>query len=205
MKNPFSLKLLHLLTIISYWVMIVLITIVAFMGIIIITLDPQGPSLGFSTNLTHFEEVLYLESEEGIPIDVALNAGEVKIPVKYMDTPTQFSVLLMSLTWMFCVLIIVRYFKTFMKGVLDGVIFQTESIYLLKKAALGLVVLDVIELIMRVVGHFYVKRKFDLGLLEYEFDWGFPSFNLIFALTLWALAHIFQKGKELEEEQKLTV
>ena len=205
MKNPISLKLLHLLTRISYWGLIIVTAIVVFAGIIMITLDPQQMKLGIPANLSHMEEVIYLESDPGTPVEVEFGAASIEVPVRHLDTPTICYLLFMALLWLTCVIYIARYFKTFMKKVLDGQIFQTESIFLIKKAALGLVILEAIEWVAATIGYFYIQRKFDLGGLEHKYAWEFPSFNLILALTLWALAYIFQKGKELEDEQKLTV
>ena len=205
MKNPITLRLLHLLTKISYWGLIAITAIVVFAGFFMITLDPQLMKLGFPSNLSHIEEVVYLESDPGMSVEVEFRAESIEVPVKYMDTPTKCYVLFMSLMWLTCLIFIARYFKTFMKKVLDGQTFHSESIFLIKKAALGLVILEAIEWIAGTIGHFYVQRKFDLGGLEHKYSWEFPSFYLILALTLWTLAHIFQKGKELEDEQKLTV
>lgn len=205
MENPINLRLLYLLTKISYWGLIAIIAIVIFAGIIMLTLDPQLMKLGFSSDLSHIEEVVYLKADSSIPIKVEFSAESIEIPVKHLDRLTMSYLLLMSLMWLSCMAFIVRYFKMFMRKVLDGQAFHLESISLIKKAAWGLVILEAIELITATIGHYYVQRNFDLGGLEHKFSWAFPSTVLILALTLWALAHIFQKGKELEDEQKLTV
>lgn len=205
MDSPLSLRLLYLLTRISYWGLIVITGIVIFAGIIMLTLDPQLMDLGFSSNLSSVEEVVFLKGDVNTPIEVTFSAAAIKIPVKHLDRLSMSYVLLLSLTWLGCVILIARFFKIFMKKVLDGEIFDAESILLLNKAALGLLVLEAIGFITATVGHFYVQKYFELGDLEHKFSWSFPSSTLILALTLWALAHIFQKGKELEDEQKLTV
>jgi hypothetical protein len=205
MKNPLSLRLLHLLTQISYWGLIAVIAIVVFAGIIMLTLDPELMKLGFPSNLSHTEEVIYLNEDTGTAVNVEFRADSVDIPVKYLDRPTITYVLGISLIWLTCVTFIAHYSKQFMRKVLDGQTFQSESILLIKKAALGLVILEAIDLISGTIGHFYVQRNFDLMGFEHKFSMSFPSTALILALTLWALAHIFQKGKELEDEQKLTV
>jgi len=205
MKNPISLRLLYLLTNISYWGLIAIIAIVVFAGIIMLTLDPKLMKLGFPSNISHIEEVVYLKANSSIPVEVEFTAQSIDIPVKHLDRPTMSYVLLISLMWLTCLTFIVRYFKMFMRKVLDGQTFLSESILHIKKAALGLVILEAIELIAGTIGHFYVQRNFDLGDLEQKFSLSFPSTAIILALTLWALAHIFQKGKELEDEQKLTV
>lgn len=205
MKNPLSLRLLYLLTKISYWGLIAIIAIVVFAGIIMLTLDPELMKLGFSSNLSYAGEVIYLNFDAGTPVEVKFITDSIEVPVKYLDRPTMTLVLVMALAWLSCLIFVTRYFKTFMRKVLGGQTFHSESIFLLKKAALALVILEGIDLIAATIGHFYVLRNFDLGNLEHKFSWSFPSTALILALTLWALAHIFQKGKELEDEQKLTV
>ena len=205
MKNPLSIKLLYLLTRIFYWLLFVVIGIVIFAGSIMITLDPQQMELGFFTNLSLTQEVTFFESDPGFPVEVELSADVIEIPVKYLDTPTKCFLLFMALLWLVCLLFILRYVKQFLKKVTLGQTFQSESIKLLKSAGISFIVLESIELLSATFGHFYVKNKFDLGDLSYEFSWEILSSNLIMALTLWSLAHIFLKGKELEEEQKLTV
>jgi hypothetical protein len=205
MKNPLSLRLLYLLTKISYWGLIILIGIIVFAGIIMLTLDPELMELGFSSNLFHIEQVIYLKGDLNTPIEVEFSADTIKVPVKYLDRPTMTYVLLLSLLYLSCLLFVIRYFKTFIRKVMDGQIFHSESIFLLKKAALGLVIMELLDWIAATVGYFYVQRNFDLGDLESSFSLSFPSTTLIIALTLWVLAYIFQKGKEMEDEQKLTV
>jgi len=92
-----------------------------------------------------------------------------------------------------------------MRKVLDGLTFQSESIFLIKKASLALLVLEVIELVAGTIGQYYVQENFNLGNIEHSFFLLFPATSLILALTLWVPAHIFQKGNEREDEQKLTV
>ncbi len=205
MENPISFRLLYLLTKISYWGLIVIIAIVVFAGIIMLTLDPQLMKLGFASNLSYIEDVVYLPAASGIPVEVEFSAGSIEVPVKHLDRPTMSYVLLLALMGLTCLTLIARYFKTFMRKVLDGHTFDSESILLIKKAAWGLAILEAIDLIAGISGHYYVQRNFDLGDFENQFSFSFPSTTLILALTLWVLAHIFQKGKELEDDQKLTV
>ncbi len=205
MENPLSLRLLYLLSRISYWGTVVLIAIVTFAGIIMLTLDPELMKLGFSASLSSTEEVVYLQGENDIPVEVAFSAESIEVPVKHLDRLTMCYPLLLALAWLVCIMFIMRYFKDFMRKALDGQTFHAESIQLIKQAALGLLVLEAINLLANIIGYFYVNHHFDLGGLEHEFSWSFPSTALILSLTLWALAHIFQKGKELEDEQKLTV
>lgn len=209
MKNPKSFRLVYLLTKMSYWFLIAITGIVVFAGIIMLTLDPELMDLGFASDLFHTEEVIYLNSESGIPIEVEFYAGSIDIPVKYMTRTAMASVLIMALAVLFCTILIARQFKVFMRKVLDGETFHDGTIKLLKKAAYLFVVLEVLEFIAGIVGHFYVAANFDLGnlehVVEHRFEWPILSTNLLIALTLWVLAHIFQKGRALEEEQKLTV
>lgn len=205
MKNPISLKILFLLTQISYWGLIVIIALVVFAGTVMLALDPQLMELGFAFDLSHVEEVIYLNSDEGTPVEVEFFAESINIPVKHMNRLTMLYVLGMALLWLFCTLFIARCFKRFMRKVLNGHIFRVESINLLKQAALGFLIIEGIDFIAATVGHFYVLNHFDLGDFEHNFSWPFPSTALILSLTLWSLAHIIMKGKELEDEQKLTV
>lgn len=205
MKKPLSFRLLYLLLKISYWGLIVIIAIVVFAGTIMLTLDPRLMELGFASDLYHLKEVIYLNTEGGTPVEVEFYADSIKVPVKHLTRTTMLYVLLPAILWLCCALVIVNYLRSFMKKVMSGETFHSESIRLIKKAALGLVVIEFIDLVAAVTGHFYVQNHFDLGNLEHEFSWPFPSTALVLALTLWALAHIFQKGKELEDEQKLTV
>ena len=170
MKNPISLRILYLLTKISYWGLLVLIGIVVFAGIIMLTLDPQLMELGFPFDLYHSQEVVYLNSETPTPVEVDFIAESIDIPVKYLDRPTMSYVLGVSLIWLSGLTIIVRFFKRFMRKVLDGQTFNSESIVLIKKAALGLVILEAIDLMDSAIGHFYVLRHFDLKGLEHHFS-----------------------------------
>ncbi|MEL7529717.1 MAG: DUF2975 domain-containing protein [Bacteroidota bacterium] len=205
MENPLSLRLLYLLTRISYWGLIVLIAIVAFAGIIMLTLDPELMKLGLSSSLSITEEVVYLNGGKNIPVQVSFSAASIEVPVKHLDRLTTSYPLLIALMWLSCLMLIMRFFMHFMRRVLDGQTFHAESILLIKQAAWGFLILEAIEFLAASIGYFYVQQNFDLGDLEHAFSWSFPSTALILSLTLWALAHIFQKGKELEDEQKLTV
>lgn len=205
MKKPLSLRLLYLLSKISYWGLIVVTAIVVFAGIIMLTLDPQLMKLGFSSDLTQITEVVYLNTSAGTPVEVELVTDGIEVPVKHLDRPTMLYVLSTALAWLVCITFVVRYFKLFIKKALGGQTFHSESILLLQKAALGLIVLEAIDLTAAITGHFYVKDHFDLGGLAHTFSYPFPSTALLVSLTLWALVHIFKKGKELDDEQKLTI
>ncbi len=206
-KNPISLKILYWLTKLSYWGLILLFGIVTFAGSIMLTLDPKLMKLGFSSNITHLEEVTYFKEVTNDPVDVEVEfyAGSIEVPVKHLTRPTITLILLISLLFLACMVFIARCFKLFMRKVLDGHTFQLESIVLIKKAALGLLVYEVIDVIGGIIGYFYIQYNFDLGKLSSPYTLSFPSTAVIMALTLWCLAHIFQKGKLLEDEQKLTV
>jgi hypothetical protein len=205
MKTPLSLRFFYLLSKIAYWGIVVLIVLVAIAVIITFTLDPQGLPLSFASDLSFIKEVKYMNSEMGTPLEITMYADGVDISPRDLSTLTIIGVRTISFLWLFCLLFIFKSLKTFVKNVIDGKVFETSSIALLNKTAIALVILEVIELASGIFGHYYVKNNFDLGELTQTFNWPMLSTNLLLALTLWVLVTIFTKGKELEEEQKLTV
>ncbi|MFY0673022.1 MAG: DUF2975 domain-containing protein [Bacteroidia bacterium] len=205
MKTPLSLRFFYLLSKIAYWGVVALIALVAIIVLITFTLDPQGLPLSFASDLSFSKEVFYMNSELGTPVEMTLYAEGVDIPVKELSAQVIIGVRVISFLWLFCLLYIFRSLKTFFKNVIDGKVFEANSIALLNKTAIALLVLEVIELASGIFGYYFVKNNFDLGELTQTFNWPILSANLLLALTLWVLVTIFTKGKKLEEEQKLTV
>jgi len=97
-------------------------------------------------------------------------------------------------------------FNRFMKGVYHGHTFADETIGYLKKCAFALVAVSLTLFLLRISSHMYVTHILDMSSYRSHFEFGI-IFNpyLMGALFLWVLAHIFQKGKELEDDQKLTI
>lgn len=170
-----------------------------------LTLDPQLMELGFPANMTFTQDVSYLAADSSIVLPVEFYADVIKVPVKHLSRSTIASILFSSILFLSIIIYITRCFRTFMKMVVDGEIFHSKSIHTLRKAAFGLVALELLGIITEVVGHFVVKNTFDLGEISNSMAISFPSTAVILALALWVLSHIFSKGKEMEDEQKLTV
>jgi len=97
-------------------------------------------------------------------------------------------------------------FNRFMKGVYEGHTFATETIWHLKKCALALLAVSFSLFLLQMGSHLYVNSIVDLTGYRTKFEFSI-LFNpyLMGALFLWVLAHIFQKAKELEDDQKLTI
>lgn len=205
MKNPLSFRILYLVTRLSYWGSLILVIIVIIAGIVMLTLDPQKMRIGFPGHITLENEVIYLGSSDNIPIPVKFNSDSIQVPVKYLSNSTVALLLLIWTVILTGIVFITRSFNQFIRNVINGKTFHNSSITYLKRAALGLVALELLDVIYEFFGQFIIRSNFDLGDIKNTFNLSFPSTPIILALALWVLAHIFTKGKELEDEQKLIV
>ncbi len=206
MKNPLSLRILHVISQISFWGILTLI--VFFFALIAITLldQPLDIKIDYNVNLNYETEVSYVDvgSISNIPVDLVFDKGSIKIPMKHLDKET----LIYSFTGLtlifICLLAIASFFRKFMKQVLRGNTFNVSSIQLIKNMAWGLVALEIMLFVYNNFVYQFISKNI-ISAFTFSQKISFPSTALILALCLWALAHIFTKGKELEDEQKLTV
>ncbi|MEQ9404850.1 MAG: DUF2975 domain-containing protein [Cyclobacteriaceae bacterium] len=204
MKKHLSLRLLSLLTRIFFWGTLVLIGIVMIIGIVIMTGKAQEVKLGIPSSLKLNREIIYLP-DSPVKVEVEFETGSIKVPVRHLSNNIIWFVLSSTILALACVAYIVFNFKKFMSRVLDGDTFSASTIQFLRNAAVGFFAMEVLGFIAETIGYFLIKQRFDLLDFNHPFTVSFPSLPIILALVLWGLAHIFSKGKELEDEQKLTV
>jgi hypothetical protein len=205
-KAPISVKIIHVLSIISFYILIIA-TSVAFIGNILLQTGVIGNELQLRTTLPVTFEV----NETGsVQLYHAIN--EVRIvdasgKMYLLDTPTGFSMIVFRL--LFVVLMLVLFmtwkFKMFITNIRNGQVFEKSNINNLKHISYGILVLFVVTKIYEQVLYHTVVKYLEFDSITLNSGTSDRSDMLIAAMLLWVLAHVFMKGQELQQEHDLTV
>ena len=205
-KAPISVKIIYILTQIVFWLLIVVTAAVFIFNILVETgvigddfqLRVKLP-VTFNVNETGYVD-LYGETSD-IRIEEA--TGQMHV----VDTPLRFS--RMVLRVLFGVVLLALFmtwkFKLFITNIRNGIIFQVENINNLKHISYGLLSLWLMMKVYLAILYYTVGKRIELNSISVDNQLPDNSGLLIAALLLWVLAHIFMKGVEMKEEQKLTI
>ena len=205
-KAPISVKIIYILTQIVFWLLIVVTAAVFIFNILVETgvigddfqLRVKLP-VTFNVNETGYVD-LYGETSD-IRIEEA--TGQMHV----VDTPLRFS--RMVLRVLFGVVLLALFmtwkFKLFITNIRNGIIFQVENINNLKHISYGLLSLWLMMKVYLAILYYTVGKRIEFNSISVDNQLPDNSGLLIAALLLWVLAHIFMKGVEMKEEQKLTI
>lgn len=95
--------------------------------------------------------------------------------------------------------------KQFIFNIRYGNIFESENIKKLKHVSYGLFALFILSRVYMIRMSHYLKDKLDFSTIQLGKEIYDTDYIFMFALLLWALAHIFMRGIEMKEEQELTI
>jgi len=205
-KAPISVRIIHVLSVIVFWLLIV-ITAASFVLNLFLQVGTIGHdfqlriALPVTFDVEETGEVTLFNLTNGVRIEEA--TGQIHI----VDTPVRFSKIVLRLV--FAVLAIVLFmtwkFKMFITNIKNGMIFEADNINNLKHIAYGLLILWLITKIYLEVLYYTLVKYVEFESIVLGNDVSNKSDLLIIALLLWVLAHVFMKGVEMKNEQELTI
>jgi hypothetical protein len=205
-KSNFSIKLIDGLSRLFFW----FFAAGASLFVIVIVFNSLGLA---STNVnvgidipTSFK-VLERGSFNNGDTPIAITITEASGRIMFENAPRQFTAILL----LFVVPVIAAFlymlwlFKGFIKNVKLGNTFKAENIRHLKCIAYVIAGMWLYMQTVYAVYNFYIVPRFSFNTLQFEYSHKLFGGTLFFALFMWVLSHIFEKGAEIEEENRLTV
>ena len=205
-KAPVSVRIIHVLSTIAFWILIVA-TSISFIGNILLETSLIGDDFQLRVALpVNFEVVETGEAQLGESYnDIRIEEATGKMYI--VNTPVQFSKIVLRI--LFAVLMLALFmtwkFKMFITNIKNGMIFETANINNLKHIAYGILVLFLITKVYEEILYHTMVKYIDFETITIGTDRADRSDMLIAALLLWVLAHVFMKGVEMKNEQELTI
>ncbi|NQU88688.1 MAG: DUF2975 domain-containing protein [Mariniphaga sp.] len=205
-KAPISFKIIYYVTAIIYYLSAFACLIAFGLTMLILT--------GILKNGLQLHVLMPVEFDLLEIGNLYMNSSNIKVEiveavgkVHFIDTPL-FLARWISLALIFVVtggFYILDLFWKFIKNVKNGIIFEFENIRLLKKIGFGLMGLWLYLIIYSQILKYTIAKWLEFDDVSITGDDRNYVALLLFGLFIWVLSHIFIKGSELEEENKLTI
>lgn len=200
-----SVKMIYWITQVFFW----LFTAAGFFAIFI--------GLGLVFNLLH-----NMQLNIGLPIEMDLvetgrfSFGEIttNVELKEIIGKIEFQnapLIVQRIYGVFMILILsIAYylmltFRKFITQVYKGFYFDRTNIMLLKRISYGLLGMWILTVFYGYFQYFFLVRNLEFQSIVFKGEVETYPAVLLFALLVWVLSHIFQKGVELENENQLTI
>jgi len=205
-KSPLSIRIIYWLTTFSLGVMFIMV-LASFAFNILLYTDFFGNNMQLHTDLPVKVDILETGNLHlnDMDLDVKLVEGEMRI--HFINTPNFISRWI-GLAILIAVLLgtyLIWLFRTFLKNVNEGNIFNVNNIQLLKKLSYGIAGLWLFTIIYMRIFYYQIAKnlEFDGVLITNEL----PDYSgiLFTAILIWILAHIFITGVRLQKETDLTI
>ncbi len=204
-RTPRSVKIIYWMTQIVFW----MFTATGFFAIFF--------GLGLLFNLLHD-----MKLNIGLPIEIDLvetgkfSFGEAisNVQLKEINGKIQFEsapeiiqriygvfiIIIMSITYY-----LMLTFRKFITQVYKGSYFDRKNIMLLKRISYGLFGMWILTVFYGYFQYFFLVKNLEFQTIVFTGKVETYPAVLLFALLVWVLSHIFQKGVELENENQLTI
>lgn len=207
LKKPLSIKVIYWITNITFWLYIV----IAILGLGLVGALMIGLLENLQLNVGVPVAINVLEQGS---LDLALSSTYIDVEfaemygkIHFIDTPIFIGRIYSA--FMLIMLIIFFYifytFRSFINNVYKGIYFDFDNIALLKRISYALVGTWTFTVIYSYFQYFYIAKNLEFETIEIAGNVETYPTILLMALFIWVLSHIFMKGCELQDENKLTV
>jgi hypothetical protein len=205
-KPSFSIRLIDSLSHFIFWffavvsAIFVLFTLVNIMGLV-----PSSVDVGVElpTNFTVYEQGTFTYSNTQTAVEIKEASGVITF--KSMPRFLSVGISVGVLPLMLALLYILWLFKGFTRSVKLGEIFDISNIKRFKLIAYSVTAVWVYLQLVSTIYNLVVVPKFNFDGVEFGYSNGSFGEMLLFALFLWVLSHIFEKGAEIETDNQLTI
>jgi len=206
-NSHFSIRLIYNLSRILFWVFAVLSSIIILFALILNLFSYPTENYTVSVEIptsfmVHGKGMLNV-SETNTAITISEASGSIAF-----ENPPRILSIVIFLALIPLVLLILYslwIFKSFTYNVKIGEVFEISNIKHLKKIAYVLFGIWLYLKVAIILFNSFLVPKIDFDGLEFSFTSGSLFKLLALSLFVWVLSHIFQKGVEIAEENKLTV
>ncbi len=206
-KAHFSIRLIYNLSRVLFWIFAVMSTIIVVTALILhlFVIPAEGYTLSaeIPTSFNVQGKGLLTFSDSSTDISIYRASGTIV----FHNPPRSIS--LAIFLGLIPLILVIAYslwiLKTFTYNVKMGDVFEIANIRHLKRIAYILFGIWVYLKVVIVLFNSFVVPKIVFDGLEFVFTSGSMLKLLALSLFIWVLSHIFQKGVEIAEENKLTV
>ncbi len=205
-KRPLSIRIIYWITEVAFWMMT---TAFSFMviGCIIVLMGWKPPDLNLHVKAPFtytIEHSGVIDSYKGdLPIRLVEQSGSLH----FVDTPLFVArpfagtiiivmIIAFNLIWMF---------RSLIRNVYHGKYFDMKNINYLKYIAYWVLGLWLAMKIYFWIFYYIIEDRIIFEGITIHEQVNAHNYLLLISLFIWTLSHIFKKGLELEETQKLTV
>ena len=205
-KTPFSIKLIYWLTNFMMGLLGIVFLLALAFNIAVFTgheLDDTDMRVQLPAKVDIAQQGTLQVMGEEITVQLVDAESQLRLvnPPSKLIKYIMVSILLLILG----VAYLVCQFRTIVKNVRNGLVFEIENIRLLKKIAYILAGFWLVMLIYIQVGTHIVQEHMHVEGVSFSGDPVSTSNVLVMSLCLWVLAHIFSTGLKMKEEQALTI
>ncbi len=206
-KNPLSIKVIYWITNITFWIYLA-ITVLAFFlvgALLLFDLEDLQLHVGMPVDVNIIEKgTLDLSILSSL---TSVELVEMTGKLHFINTPPEvgrvYALFIFSIVLLFLYMFLI--FKRFIGNVYSGVYFDMKNISLLKRISYALVFIWIFTIFYGYFQYFFLVINMNFETIEFTSNvQTYPSILLV-ALFIWVLSHIFMKGCELQDENKLTV
>ncbi len=205
-KPPFSIRLIYWLTNFAFGIMaLVFIAAIAF-NIVLYT-GLFGDDMQLHTELPVKVDFLEKGNLHLNDQDIKVELVEATTKIHFFNTP-DFITRKVAIILLFVIGIggyLIWTFRTFIKNVKDGLIFDIKNISLLKRLSYALVGVWLLMTIYMQLFYHYIAKHLEFENVVISSNVRDYSDILVLALFIWVLAHIFTTGLRLQHEKDLTI
>ncbi|NQU32335.1 MAG: DUF2975 domain-containing protein [Bacteroidetes bacterium] len=207
LKKPLSIKVIYWITVVTFWIYVAGTIFVLFVvgALLFFDLNDLQLHVGIPVSINVIEKGT-------LDLNILSNITSVELTgmtgkVHFIDTPPEvgrvYALFIFSIMLLF--LYIFLTFKRFITNVYNGMHFDMKNISLLKRISYTLVVIWVFSVFYAYFQYYFLVINMNFNTVEFTSDVQTSPENLLVALFIWVLSHIFMKGCELQEENQLTV
>lgn len=204
-KRPRSIKVIYWITQITFWMFALAVSAGALLALAFIFefLDKSQLHVGVPIAIHVLEEGTVTINDTLVNTEFKEMYGKIH----FIDTPSEvakiygfFMLVIISIS-----LYIFQTFRTFISNVYNGQYFQRKNIMLLKRISYALLGAWIFTVFYAYYQYFTIIKNMNFTTIESSNDVQTYPILLIISLFIWVLSHIFLKGVELQDENKLTI
>jgi hypothetical protein len=205
-QQHFSIRLIDGITKVFFWFFAVVSTIfLVFIVLHLMGLTPEKLKLSVElpTSFSVMEEGSFATGDHVSTISISEATGKITFNRAPRLVSVGFSFYVLPL--LAALLYILWLFKGFTSNVRLGNVFDPTNIKHLKRLAYVIAGTWFYLQLTVVVYNIFIVQRFVFSGVQFSYGSGSYVGLLFVALFVWVLTHIFQKGAEMEEENRLTV
>ena len=206
-KKPLSIKVIYWITNVTFWIYVAVTVLALFLvgALLLFELNELQLHVGLPVKVSVIEEGT-------LDLNILSSLANVELvemtgKLHFINTPPEigriYALFIFSIVVLF--LYIFLTFKRFIGNVYNGVYFDMKNISLLKRISYALVIIWLFTVFYGYFQYFFLVINMNFNTIEFTSDVQTYPVILLVALFIWVLSHIFIKGCELQDENKLTV